>query len=72
MDKAKVAEILVEIGTPLELKGENPFKTRAYNNAAHFPQRFQNAHFFLLDGDGDEEWRCRCHFGNKVDALDLV
>lgn len=34
MDKDKVAEILVEIGTLLELKGENPFKTRAYTNAA--------------------------------------
>src|SRR6516225_4398359 len=34
MDKEKVAEILVEIGTLLELKGENPFKTRAYGNAA--------------------------------------
>ena len=34
MDKGKVAEMLVEIGTLLELKGENPFKTRAYTNAA--------------------------------------
>jgi DNA polymerase (family 10) len=34
MDKNKVAEILVEIGTLLELKGENPFKTRAYANAS--------------------------------------
>jgi len=34
MDKEKVAEILVEIGTLLELKGENPFKTRAYTNGA--------------------------------------
>ena len=34
MDKEKVAEILNEIGTLLELKGENPFKTRAYVNAA--------------------------------------
>ena len=34
MDKDKVAEILVEIGILLELKGENPFKTRAYSNAA--------------------------------------
>ena len=34
MDKDKVAEILIEIGTLLELKGENPFKTRAYANAA--------------------------------------
>src|SRR6266545_3162700 len=34
MDKDRVAEILVEIGTLLELKRENPFKTRAYANAA--------------------------------------
>ncbi len=34
MDKKQVAEILEEIGTLLELKGENPFKTRAYSNAA--------------------------------------
>jgi DNA polymerase (family X) len=34
MDKDQVAEILVNIGTMLELKGENPFKTRAYSNAA--------------------------------------
>lgn len=34
MDKERVAEILLEIGTLLELKGENPFKTRAYQNGA--------------------------------------
>ncbi len=34
MDKEKVAEILSEIGVLLELKGENPFKTRAYASAA--------------------------------------
>src|ERR1043165_4725902 len=34
MDKDRVAEILTEIGTLLELQGENPFKTRAYENAA--------------------------------------
>jgi len=34
VDKNKIAEILVEIGILLELKGENPFKTRAYSNAA--------------------------------------
>ena len=34
MEKSKVAEILIEIGLLLELKGENPFKTRAYGNAA--------------------------------------
>ena len=34
MDKDRAAEILSEIGTLLELQGENPFKTRAYENAA--------------------------------------
>ena len=34
MDKDQVAEILVEIAKLLELKGENPFKSRAYLNAA--------------------------------------
>src|ERR1035437_547613 len=34
MDKGQVAEVLVNIATLLELKGENPFKTRAYENAA--------------------------------------
>ncbi len=34
MDKAAVSEILEEIGTLLELKGENPFKSRAYHNGA--------------------------------------
>jgi DNA polymerase (family X) len=34
MDKNKVAEILVEIGVLLELKGENPFKAKSYGAAA--------------------------------------
>ncbi|HKS37475.1 MAG TPA: DNA polymerase/3'-5' exonuclease PolX [Verrucomicrobiae bacterium] len=34
MDKDRIAEILTEIGTLLELKGENPFKARAYEGAA--------------------------------------
>lgn len=34
MTKEQVASILVEIATLLELKGENPFKCRAYINAA--------------------------------------
>ena len=34
MDKKEAAKILNEIGTLLELKGENPFKIRAYQNAA--------------------------------------
>ncbi len=34
MDKSQVAEILTSIATLLDLKGENPFKGRAYVNAA--------------------------------------
>lgn len=34
MDKKDVSTILEEIGILLELKGENPFKSRAYHNAA--------------------------------------
>jgi DNA polymerase (family X) len=34
MDKEQVAETLVGIATLLDLKGENPFKSRAYLNAA--------------------------------------
>jgi len=34
MDKKQVADILDEIATLMELKGENPFKCNAYRNAA--------------------------------------
>jgi DNA polymerase (family 10) len=34
MDKNRVADILEEMGTLLELKDDNPFKIRAYHNAA--------------------------------------
>src|SRR4026207_2299628 len=39
MDKDQVADVLVDIGLLLELKGENPFKTRAYQNAARTLQQ---------------------------------
>lgn len=34
MTKNEIADVLAEIGTLLELKGENPFKTRAYQAGA--------------------------------------
>jgi len=34
MDKKQISEILDEIGTLLEIRGENPFKCRAYHNAS--------------------------------------
>lgn len=41
MDKDRVAEVLSEIGVLLELKGENPFKSRAYANAARAIQTLE-------------------------------
>ena len=34
MNKTDIAAVLTEIGTLLELKGENPFKIRAYQTGA--------------------------------------
>ena len=34
MDKTQISDVLDEVGTLLELKGENPFKSRAFHNAA--------------------------------------
>ncbi|HZW29150.1 MAG TPA: DNA polymerase/3'-5' exonuclease PolX [Isosphaeraceae bacterium] len=39
METARIAQILAEMGTMLELRGENPFRCRAYHNAA---QALQN------------------------------
>jgi DNA polymerase (family 10) len=40
MDKAGIADVLEKIATLLELKGENPFKIRAYTNAARSIETF--------------------------------
>src|SRR5207237_8034785 len=41
MDKEKVAAILDEIGTLLELQGENAFRCNAYHNAARAIQQLE-------------------------------
>jgi DNA polymerase (family 10) len=41
MDKSHVTDILEEIAVLLELKGENPFKARAYTNAARTLDTFE-------------------------------
>jgi len=41
MDKSEVTDILEEIAVLLELKGENPFKARAYTNAARALDNFE-------------------------------
>jgi DNA polymerase (family 10) len=43
MDKNEVAAVLEEIGTLLELKGENPFKTRAYHNAVRILEALEGS-----------------------------
>ena len=40
MDKVAIADVLEKIATLLELKGENPFKIRAYTNAARSIETF--------------------------------
>ena len=51
MDKDQVADILVDIGLLLELKGENPFKTRAYQNGARtIPLRVLEASINVIQG----------------------
>ncbi len=42
MDKKEIAEIFEEIGQLLELKGENPFRVRAYLNAARIVESLQD------------------------------
>jgi DNA polymerase (family 10) len=41
MDKKEIAEIFEEIGALLELKGDNPFRVRAYYNAARMVDGLQ-------------------------------
>jgi DNA polymerase (family 10) len=40
MTKSQIADVLQQIATLLELKGENPFKIRAYTNAARSLETF--------------------------------
>src|SRR5260370_39693997 len=40
MTKSQIAEVLEEVATLLELKDENPFKIRAYANAARSLETF--------------------------------
>ncbi len=43
MTKNEIADVLTEIGTLLELKGENPFKTRAYQTGARALEAIEEA-----------------------------
>jgi DNA polymerase (family 10) len=51
MDKKEIAEVLEEIGALLELKGENPFRVRAYYNAARMIDGLQQDLGTLIQQD---------------------
>jgi DNA polymerase (family X) len=48
MTKNEIADILTEIGTLLELKGENPFKVRAYQSGARALEAIEEAELAKL------------------------
>ena len=48
MTKNEIADVLAEIGTLLELKGENPFKVRAYQNGARALEAIEEAELARL------------------------
>jgi DNA polymerase/3'-5' exonuclease PolX/histidinol phosphatase-like PHP family hydrolase len=51
MTKNEIADVLTQIGTLLELKGENPFKTRAYQAGARVIESMESAAFERLLAD---------------------
>lgn len=48
MTKNEIADVLTEIGTLMELKGENPFKTRAYQAGARVLESLEQSEFDTL------------------------
>jgi DNA polymerase (family 10) len=51
--KNEIADVLVEIGTLLELKGENPFKVRAYQTGARALEALEEPALAKLVADGE-------------------
>jgi len=52
MTKNEIAEVLAKIGTLMELKGENPFKIRAYSGGARAIEALENDEFEKLVTEG--------------------
>ena len=55
MNRDQIAEVLTEIAVLLELKGENPFKSRAYTNAARTVQSLSRPMDELFPKEGGEK-----------------
>ncbi len=53
MTKNEIADVLEEIGTLLELKGENPFKVRAYQTGARALEGIEDSELGRLIKDGE-------------------
>ncbi len=51
MDQNQVAAVLSEIGTLLEIQGENPFRSNAYHNAARAIQQLETPLAELVEQD---------------------
>jgi DNA polymerase (family 10) len=52
MTKNEIADVLAEIGTLMELKGENPFKVRAYSSGARAIEALEKDEFEKLLAEG--------------------
>ncbi len=52
MTKNEIADVLAEIGTLMELKGENPFKVRAYSGGARAIEALERDEFEKLVAEG--------------------
>jgi DNA polymerase (family 10) len=52
MTKNEIADVLAEIGTLMELKGENPFKVRAYSAGARAIEGLERDEFEKLVAEG--------------------
>src|ERR1700690_1197913 len=52
MTKNEIAGVLAEIGTLMELKGENPFKVRAYSGGARAIEGLEREEFERLLSEG--------------------
>jgi DNA polymerase (family 10) len=55
MTKNEIADILIQIGTLLELKGENPFKVRAYQAGARAIEAIEESELARLIAAGELE-----------------
>ncbi len=53
MNKNEIADVLAEIATLMELKGENPFKVRAYAAGARAIEGLENKDFEALLAEGN-------------------